>query len=252
MSLVDGALFLACVAVATYAQTLTGFAFSLIVLGLVGMFHLVSLADAANVVSVLSIVNALVVLRGSRGSLDMRALRTTLAGSCFGVVIGVALLGWLSGSVVAVLRFALGLTILACAALLWMRVSPLASRSSDRSFSGFGLVSGLMSGLFASAGPPLVYQFYRQPISHSAIRQTLGAIFAANAVLRLVIVTVSGQFSLHALLLGLLAFPLVLVLTWWVERHPPAVPLRTIKAAVCVLLIAAGGSLVVPAVVGWI
>jgi uncharacterized protein len=50
VTLLQGALFLVCVAVATAAQTMTGFALNLILLGLVGMFHLVAVGDAANVV----------------------------------------------------------------------------------------------------------------------------------------------------------------------------------------------------------
>jgi len=42
--------FMACVALATYAQNLTGFAFSLILLGLVSVFHIASVSDTANAV----------------------------------------------------------------------------------------------------------------------------------------------------------------------------------------------------------
>ncbi len=40
--------FMQCVALATYAQNLTGFAFSLILLGLVSVFHMASEHDVAN------------------------------------------------------------------------------------------------------------------------------------------------------------------------------------------------------------
>jgi hypothetical protein len=136
--------------------------------------------------------------------------------------------------------------------VLFLRAKPLARRSSNRAFNAFGLLSGLMSGLFASAGPPLVYQFYRQPMSHVAIRQTLGAVFAANALLRLALVIPTGQFSRHALVLGVAAFPLVMGLTWWVKRHPPAWSPRTVKWVVCTLLILSGLSLVVPSAAAWL
>jgi len=54
-------------AVAAYAQTLTGFAFGLILMGGVGLSGLVPLPDAAVLVSILVLVNALQVLaRGWR------------------------------------------------------------------------------------------------------------------------------------------------------------------------------------------
>jgi len=247
----QGASFLVCVAVATCAQTLTGFAFSLILLGLVGMLQLASLADAANVASVLTLVQALVVLKGSRKSLDLQALRDTALGSGIGVVIGVLLLGWLSGSVVQMLRLLLGLTILACATTLLVRVEPLPARSSNGAFRAFGLVSGVMSGLFSSAGPPLVYQFYRQPMAALAIRQTLVMIFAFNSFLRLLLVVPTGHFSIAAVWLSLLAAPLVMALTWLMKRYPPDWSPRTVRTVVCALLVLAGLSLVLPAAVSF-
>ncbi|MEJ8825851.1 TSUP family transporter [Variovorax humicola] len=239
-------LFLACVGIATCAQSLTGFAFGLILLGLVGVLHLAPLADAANVASVLTLVQASVVLRGSRKSIDLATLRDTALGSGVGVVIGVFLLGWLSGNVVLLLRVLLGITILACATALVARSAPLRERSSRTSFCAFGLASGLMSGLFSSAGPPLVYQFYRQPMNPLAVRQTLVMIFAFNALLRLAMTVPTGQFSTHAAGLSLLAMPVVLVLTWLIKRHPPDWSSRTVRGLVCALLVLAGLGLVVP------
>jgi uncharacterized membrane protein YfcA len=246
MDTIQMVLFLACVGVATCAQSLTGFAFGLILLGLVGMLQLAPLADTANVASVLTLVQASVVLRGSRKSIDLAALRDTAAGSGIGVVVGVFLLGWLSGNVVLLLRVLLGVTILACATVLVVRSAPLRERSSRASFRAYGLASGLMSGLFSSAGPPLVYQFYRQPMSPLAVRQTLVMIFAFNALLRLALTVPTGQFSIHAAGLSLLAMPVVLGLTWLMKRHPPDWPPRTVRGLVCTLLVLAGLSLVVP------
>jgi len=251
MTLFDAFLFFACAALATTVQTLTGFAMGLVLLGLVGALHIVPLTDAANVASVLAIANAWIVLRGPNGMYDRPAWRDTLVGSLAGVVIGVALLHWLSGSVVSVLRVLLGLTILACAVLLLMQTRPLPERSSRRSFGVYGLVAGLMSGLFSTAGPPLVYQFYRQPMPLAAIRQTLSAVFACNAVLRIVLVVSTGQFSLHALGLSVLTLPLVLGLTAWLSRHPPKWSPRLVRNLACALLIFTGAGLVLPAVLSW-
>ena len=245
-------LFLACAALATFVQTLTGFAMGLVLLGLVGAFHVVGLPDAANVSSVLSIANAWIVLRGPNGMFDRQAWRDTLTGSLVGVVVGVLLLHWLSGSVVSVLRVLLGLTILGCAAMLVVHTRPLPERSSRRSFTGIGLISGLMSGLFSAAGPPLVYQFYRQPMALATIRQTLSAVFACNALLRITMTVSTGQFSLHALWLSLATLPLVLGLTAWLSRHPPKWSPQVVRKLVCVLLIFTGGSLVLPSVAGWL
>lgn len=50
-----------------------------------------------------------------------------------------------------------------------------------------------MGGLFSTAGPPLVYHLYRQPLPVAVIRETLVAVFGINAVLRLALVAGSGN-----------------------------------------------------------
>ena len=56
-------LFFALVALASLCQNLTGFAFSLILVGLAGATGLMPIADAANVAMLLSIVNGVTYLR---------------------------------------------------------------------------------------------------------------------------------------------------------------------------------------------
>jgi len=248
MSIEQGVVFLLCVALATWSQALTGFAFSLILLGLVGVLHLVPLADAANAANLLSLVQAWAALRGgARKSVDMQVLRNTMNGSVFGVAAGVMLLGWLSSNVVELLRLLLGLTILACAVMLMLHARPRAERSSPAVFRAVGVVSGLMSGLFSTSGPPLVYHFYRQPMTPQSIRHTLVACFALASLVRLAMVVPSGQFSLHSLYLALLAAPLVVLVTAWVRRAPPPWSPRVVQAIVCGLLVIAGVALAGPA-----
>jgi uncharacterized membrane protein YfcA len=117
-------------------------------------------------------------------------------------------------------------------------------RSSTTSFMAVGAVSGVLGGLFSTAGPPLVYHLYRQPLPLRAIRDTLVAIFAANAVLRLGMMLPTGHVSSNALLLSLETVPLVLLQTWWMARHPSRLQPATVKRIVCVLLALVGLGLV--------
>jgi hypothetical protein len=239
--------FLLCVALATGAQRLTGFALALVLLGLTSLLHIAPLPDVANVATVLSLANAAIVLRGARHSMDWGMLRPTVAGSVFGVGAGLLLLGWLNTNVVVVLRLLLGLIIVACAIIVVVRTEPLPQRSCNASFGFYGVLSGLLGGLFASAGPPLVYQFYRQPIDLETLRDTLIAALATSSLLRLAVVLPSGQFSAHALMLSALALPLTTGITWWVQKHPPRWPRQTVLKLVCTLLLVTGTGLVVPA-----
>lgn len=239
--------FLACVGIATAAQSVTGFALALILLGLTGLFELAPLPDVANVATVLSLASAAIALHGPRRQVDGPIFRGTVTASFFGVAAGVALLAWLSANVVMVLRLLLGLVVIACAIVVLVRTEPLAQRSGTASFRGFGFLSGLLGGLFAASGPPLVYQFYRQPLSLDRIRDTLVAALAAGSVMRLVMVVASGQFSVRSLWMCASAVPLAIAITWWMKRRPPRWDRAIVLRIVCVLLVITGIGLIGPA-----
>lgn len=247
MTLSQMLLFLLCVALATCAQSLSGFAFALILLGLAGLLELAPLADLANVATVLGLANALVALHGSRRQLDMPAFRDLTLGGAAGILLGVLLLGWLSANITLVLRLLLGLTVIACAIVVLLQTAALRERSSASSFRLWGALSGLLTGLFATGGPPLVYHFYRQPMALRTVRDTLVATLAASSLLRLVVAIPAGQFSANALTLSLLAAPLVFGLSWWLERHPPGWSRLAVLRLVCALLLLTGIGLVLPA-----
>lgn len=239
--------FLLCVAIAAGAQSITGFALALILLGLTGLFELAPLADVANVATVLSLFTAVIALRGTRRSVDMPILRSTVTGSVFGVAAGVALLAWLSANVVMALRLLLGIVVIACAIVVLVRTHPLPQRSSKVSFRGFGFLSGVLGGLFSASGPPLVYQFYRQPLTLDTVRDTLVASLAAGGLIRLAMVAASGQFSVRSAWMCAAAVPLAMTITWRLRRHPPAWDRAVVLRIVCVLLVVTGVGLIGPA-----
>jgi uncharacterized protein len=244
------AAFLACVAVASWTQSITGFAIALIILGLTGLFQLAPLPDAANVATVLSLASAAVALRNARRSIDWPALRSTVSGSVLGVPVGVVLLAWLHSNVVTLLRVLLGLVIIGCALVVLLRSEPLPRRSSRASFGAIGVLSGVLGGLFSASGPPLVWQFYRQPMDIDSVRDTLVGILAVGSAMRLVMVVASGQFTALSAGLCALGVPLSMAITWWMRGHPPAWRRETVLKLVCALLVVTGTGLVAPAVSG--
>lgn len=250
MSLAQHAAFIACVAVAGFVQNLTGFAFSLLLLGLVGMFQVASISDASNVASILTLVNAAVLFRASAPRVERTVVPPTLAASLVGVLAGVLLLNWLSDNVMAGLRLLLGATIIGCAVILLVQARSLPTRSRTASFVAVGLGAGVLGGLFSTAGPPLVFHFYRQPLAARTIRDSLVAIFAANALVRLALMLGTGRVGTGTLWLCAEAAPVVLAQTWWMARRPPAWSARAVKRIVCGLLLLVGAMLVVPIVFG--
>lgn len=238
--MLSAAVFLLFVAFAVYVQNLTGFALALVLLGLVGATDLLPLLDAVNVVTVLGLVNAGVFLWRRRALHLDRVLWPVLGASLVGTVLGVLLLDWIAGSAYQALRALLGLSIVGCAWLLWRVAQPLSTPSSPGSFVAVGLASGLMVGLFSTAGPPLVYQLYRQPWTAERIRESLVFLFGAGSLLRLLIVVPTGGFSLHALSLSAIAIPVVVLVTSLTARRASPLSPAMLKRLVCGLLVLMG------------
>ncbi len=242
MSALDLLAFVACVAVAIAAQNLTGFAFALILLALVALFHIGTVADAANAATVLTLVNAWAYFRGGMIP-PWRLMAPAMGGGVIGVAAGVALLGWLSSGAVGYLRGLLGLAILGCAVLLLVPRARRTQVSGRGSFFGIGVVSGLLGGLFASSGPPLVYHLYRQPLADELVRRALLLAFAANAAVRLVIVAATWQFSRTAMVLAGCAVPVVYAVTALQRRYQRPLDPRLLRWIVGGLLALAGATL---------
>jgi uncharacterized membrane protein YfcA len=249
MSLAALCAFLALVALGAYVQTLTGFAFGLVVMGGVGITGLLPLPEAAIAVSLLVLVNAAQVLARGWRDVGRRELALMLLGSLPLLPAGYALLEWLADSNLAALQLVLGCAIVLSAFQLITAAGRRATRSGDASFLGFGAVAGLMGGLFSTAGPPVVFHMYRQPFPHARIRETLVSVFAANALLRLGIVAAQGQLTAAPALGALAAAPMVVAATYAARRWPPALSPKGIRRIVFVLLALSGLSLALPALI---
>lgn len=235
--------FLACVALATFAQNATGFAFGLLLLGLTGMLGLAPMETVANVSSILTLANALVMVRKWPG-LPRRLVLLVLGCSLAGVFGGVQLLALLGSHARDLLEVILGSTIILCSFMLVLQSQARQQLSGGFAFAFFASISGVMGGLFSSAGPPLVYQLYRQPLALQVIRDTLIVVFAVNALMRLGVVLATDRFEWQAGYLALEALPVVFGLTWWMRRHPLRISPRSLRLAVFGLLLLAGASLI--------
>lgn len=247
MSLAPLAAFLALVALGAYVQTLTGFAFGLVVMGGVGLTGALSLPEAAIAVSILVLVNAAHVLARGWRDIGRRELALMLLGSLPLLPIGYWLLGWLAGRSFAALQMLLGIVIVVSAFQLLGRGGVHPVRSGDASFVGLGGIAGLMGGLFSTAGPPVVYHMYRQPFPLALIRETLVSVFAINAIVRLGIVAWQGQLTAPIGLAALVAAPIVMFATFAARRWPPGLSPRGIRFIVFGLLALSGVSLAAPA-----
>ncbi|MEJ7930069.1 sulfite exporter TauE/SafE family protein [Ramlibacter sp. AN1015] len=240
--------FIACVVLATVVQNLTGFALGLILLGLVALFELVPVAEAANAATVLTLVNALVYFRSHKAEAPWALMRPALVSSFFGVGLGVASLAWLSANATEWLRLLLGLSVVASASVLVMHRRRMAQPSPPRAFACAGFFAGVLGGMFATSGPPMVFHMYRQPFEMETIRRCLMLVFASNAATRLVLVGASGGFTLRSAWLSVLAVPVVFAVTRWMAGRTPALSRRALGWVAAGFLVLTGVSLSASAV----
>ena len=155
--------FMAIIAIATYVQSVAGFALGMIVMGTVTTFNLVPIAFTSVVISFVTLINSIFILKGCFQQLNRKLVILTVAGMLPGLIIGLTLLEYLSSEYNQILQNILGIAIIGAGISMILK-SPHKERqqSHQAMFFGAGTASGILTGLFSMGGPPLVYIFYRQ------------------------------------------------------------------------------------------
>jgi uncharacterized protein len=247
MSVVELAGLLALAGFAAYVQTMTGFAFGLLLMAGVALAHLLSLPDAAVLVSTLALINALQMLSKGWRQVAWRAWAQIVVSSLPVLALSYLLLEWLADTRVAWLKLLLGLVTMASSLQLAGKPAPLAKPSGPGSMLFFGALAGVMGGLFSTGGPPLVYHLYRQPWPAAVVRETLVAVFALNATIRLSMVASTGNIPGPEFWPCLLAIPVVMLGTATARRYPVPLSPTVFRRVVFALLFLSGVSLALPA-----
>ncbi|MEL0635493.1 sulfite exporter TauE/SafE family protein [Marinomonas sp. TI.3.20] len=234
--------------VGSYIQSITGFAFGLIVMCGAGLFSLASLEVAAFSVSALSMVNAAIGLYGGVWKqVNVKNLIMYFIACTPMIAIGVYLLSYFGNNALHWLQLLLGITIIFACLMSLMKPKKDAEPSRPWVYFIFGGISGIFGGLFATSGPPISYLMYRQPIALSVIRATLLSVFFISCLLRIVIMGVGGQITLPMIWISVIGFPCVFITALLAKRYPPNISPQVIKRIALVLLLLSGVSLSVKA-----
>lgn len=247
MGLADTIMLLGLVALATYTQTITGFAFGLILMGGAVLLDLAPVAIVAILISLLSLFNCSIALYKNVGELDRKIVLYCALPGLVTMALGLWALELLSAHYMHSLQLLLGLSILLSSLLLVVHPTPREKGSGKVSFFLVGGLSGLMGGLFSTSAPPLVFHFYRQPLAQRAIRDSLLSIFLLHSLQRTAIVAYQGRIDLSILIISASAIPTVFLFTWVARRFPPPISNLNIRRVAFVLLVLSGVSLCVTA-----
>lgn len=231
-------------ALGAWTQTLTGFALGLIVMSGSTLFGLLPVPTAAAIVSVLVLVNGAMVLPLEWRHADRRALAAATAGALPSIALGLWLLHWMAGGALSALKLLLGVFVAAAAVQLIRRPHPWTARSGGAGFAAAGAAGGIMGGLFATSGPPVIWLLYRQPLPLDTIRVTLVGYFSLTQLWRLALVAAGDGLNGATLVALSGAVPAIAAGTWAARRFPPPVSALVLRRAALALLFLSGVALI--------
>lgn len=205
---------------AAYVQSMTGFAFGMITMGAVILFGLAPITEIAIIISISGFVNSAMGLWRYRSEVDWRRIWPLMLIQGPFVFVGVELLIYLSQRSVYLLELMMGLVVMLASIILIAKPPKLTQTSNSAAFTVTGAASGLLTGVFAAGGPPLIYLLYRQPWAVSQIKACLFAIFTLSTILRTTTVTVQGDMTFELILWGMVTMPIIYVGTMLGTRYP--------------------------------
>ena len=241
----DLLLFLAAVALGTYVQTISGFALGLILVGVATLANLAPIQVTAVVVSLLALANNLVALHRHHDTIDWRLVLATSLTLIPTIGLGLWLLEILAASMQDLMQQILALFIIIGGALLIINPKPRRHAAPHWHAAIAGLLGGLFGGLFSTAGPPLVFHLYRQPLTIRTIRSTLFAIFTIATVARIALTVATDAITVSAIELSLISLPVVVLCTLLGRRFPLPLSDTAFRRLAYLLLVLLGGLLLI-------
>ena len=114
------------------------------------------------------------------------------------------------------------------------------NRSGGALTLAFGVLGGVIGGLFSSGGSAWAYHLYRQPINVDVIRATLLAVLIVSCVVRTIMITVAGQMTTSILITALISVPVVIVVTEVTSRNLTRIPDNIVRRLVVGLMTLTG------------
>lgn len=240
------------VIVAVYFHTVTGFGLAMIVLGISSGMGVASVAALASIISIVTLVNSAVALRGNLHHIEWRTAGSLLLGVLPASVLGVVLLEYLSSAAADLVQVLLGAVIVYGGLNFAWRPQPLEKVSSQPNFVYYGFLGGLVGGMFAIPGPPLIFQFYRQPMTLPQIRSYLIFLNAFIAGARTLFVGWQGDLTEEIWVLSGLCIPVVALATFAGRHYPPPFSAHTMRRIAFAVLVLMGLGLILPVALNYL
>ncbi|MCZ4313099.1 sulfite exporter TauE/SafE family protein [Comamonadaceae bacterium G21597-S1] len=201
---------------AFFVRGLSGFGSSLVGVGALSM--VLPPAQVVPTYLALELLASLNLLPGIWRHVDWRALGWVVAGSLLGAPLGLALLAWLDPDLVRLLVSA-SLLVIAFVMLTPSLASRLASRAQagPLASAAVGLTSGVLNGLAAIGGPPVIVYFFARASVTVGRATVIAFILLANTWV-LLLAGSSGVLAGAGWQLITVALPFALIGIWLGQR----------------------------------
>ncbi len=228
------------VALAQMVYVLFGFGSGLVTVALLVLL-LPDLQDVVVLILLINLPAELFVVWRSRGSIQWRGVALLCAGIVAGVPLGTVILTLGDATTLLV---ALGVSLLLIG-LAFTRLDDTASvRWPGWSLPPVGLVSGLLTGLFGTGGPPLIVFYRLSGADKTAFRGNLMAIFLLKTFVRLPAYVIADLITLPRIGAGLAVMPAVLLGAWLGHRVHVEISERRFRQSVGIALLIVGAVIV--------
>jgi uncharacterized membrane protein YfcA len=229
----------ACIAMAAlFVRGFTGFGSALIMTPLLLFFFDIKATVVAT--AIVEILGSFWVTVQARKDIDSSHLRMLLPVAFLGMLVG-----WLTLITVesGTLKRVFGtLTVLFAVRMIITLRRPRSNRKRWPSVIGYlaGAMSGLLGGLFGTAGPPIVVFLENQATAKAVLRATLLAYFLAVDVLRMIPYAFSKLITIQALEISAAMFPASLVGAYLGRKLQVRVSESVFRSVVGAVLLATG------------
>ncbi|MFH1844004.1 MAG: sulfite exporter TauE/SafE family protein [bacterium] len=222
--------------VAEAVYVMFGFGAGLIAVGALAVI-LPEIQDVVVLLLLINVLPELYVVFRSRHRVTWRGIATICLGIAVGVPLGTRLLQVKEPTIILVV---LGcFLVVAGSAFLLV---PARRNVSWPAWSGppVGLISGLLSGLFGTGGPPLIFYYQLGGLEKAVFRGNLMAIFLLVGLVRLPCYGVAGPITTPRLWSALAVMPAVLLGAWLGNRIHLQLAETTFRRLVSICLVLIG------------
>jgi uncharacterized membrane protein YfcA len=231
-------------AAAEMVYVLLGFGAGLIAVGTMALL-LPELKDAVVLLLLVNLPAELWVVRSSWRKISWRGVLVIFAGVALGIPLGAS---WLKWGDARFLLIVLGAFLVAVGAIFLFIRTPRGQRLAAWTTAPIGLLSGILTGLFGTGGPPLILYYQLTGADKAAFRGNLMAIFLLMTTIRVPSYAIFGLITAPRLWSALFVIPAVILGAVIGNRVHLRIEESTFRRLVSAALLLIGLLLLVPGV----